>query len=321
MKRWLVAGLVVIVLGGAAAWLGREALMARYYVHKLLAAADADVAGLADEAPTWGDGITDRLVECLTSDDATACGRASTALVRLAADGKATAIAGRLADRFATFSPAGREAALDCAAAVVAANQPDAAAACRALVRPALQHPDTAVRVRAATMALRPELDQFDLLVPLLKDPAAEVRRLALLAVGPSRTLIADDDLLRWLHDDDPEVRRLTETALRSRGLRSRDIKLGRLLTDPRSAARLELLILLRDDTELDLSAWLRRLSDDPVPAVRAAAARLADERQVFQLTDRLTAMATADADLTVRQAAAYHLRQLQAPVRPVAAP
>jgi hypothetical protein len=133
--------------------------------------------------------------------------------------------------------------------------------------------------------------------------------------------LIADDDLLRWLHDDDAEVRRLTETALRSRGLRPRDIKLGRLLTDPRPAARLELLLLLRDDGELNLSAWLRRLSEDPAPAVRAAAARLADDQQVFQLAERLAQMTKTDPDLTVRQAAAYHLRQLQAPVRPVGAP
>ena len=33
-----------------------------------------------------------------------------------------------------------------------------------------------------------------------------------MLAVGPSRSLIADDDLLNWLHDPDAEVRRLTES-------------------------------------------------------------------------------------------------------------
>jgi hypothetical protein len=322
MKRWLAAILLVILLGGgAAAWLGREALMARYYAHKLLTAADGDVPGLVEQAPTWGAGVADRLVDCLTDDDMTACGRISAALVRLAAEGKAATVAGRLADRFAALSPAGRDATLDCAAALVSCNQPEAVAACRSIVRPALQHVDAAVRARAATLALRPELDQADLLLPMLKDPAAEVRRTAILAVGPARALIADDDLLRWLHDDDAEVRRLTETALRSRGLRPRDIKLGRLLTDPRPAARLELLLLLRDDGELNLSAWLRRLSEDPAPAVRAAAARLADDQQVFQLAERLAQMTKTDPDLTVRQAAAYHLRQLQAPVRPVGAP
>jgi hypothetical protein len=175
--------------------------------------------------------------------------------------------------------------------------------------------------LRAAALASRPEIGQAELVVPLLKDSAPEVRRAAVLAVGPSRTFVTDDDLLTWLHDPDAEVRRLTEAALRSRGLRAIDVRMGRLLTDPRPAGRLELLVMLRDDDELDLCTWLRRLTDDPSPAVRAAAARLADERQVFQLADRLAEMAKADPDLTVRQTVSYHLGRLQPAVRPAAAP
>jgi HEAT repeat protein len=155
--------------------------------------------------------------------------------------------------------------------------------------------------------------------MPLLKDPDAALRRAALLAVGADRNLIADDDLLAWLHDPDPDAKRLCETALRSRGLRTSDLRLGRLLTDPRPAARLELLGLLRDDPEVELAAWLRRLSQDESPAVRAAAARLAGEQQVQALSDRLAQMAQGDPDLTVRPIAGYHLRQLQV-VRPVSA-
>src|SRR5205085_1312893 len=67
---------------------------------------------------------------------------------------------------------------------------------------------------------------------------------------------------------------------------------------------------------ELALSVWLRRLSQDPAAAVRAAAARLAGEQQVFQMADRLAQMAEADPDQTVRPIARFHLQLLQ-PVRP----
>jgi hypothetical protein len=320
MKRWL-AGIVVLVAVAAAAWFGRDHLKARYYVHRLLAAADAEAAEWIEQAATWGDGVPGRLIDCLATDDAAACTRAGAALSRMAAAGRTAAIVGPLADGFTGFSSPGRRTAIECVADWAAGSQPEVIAACRRIVRPALHDSDDVVRLRAATLALRPEVGQADLLLPLLNDPDAEVRRTALLAVGPERSLMADDDLLRWLHDPDAEVRRLTDTALRSRGLQSRDIRMGRLLTDPRPAARLDLVNLLRDDGDLDLSAWLRRLSEDPVPAVRAAAARLAEERDVFQLTERLAQMAKADPDLTVRQAVAYHLRQLQIPERPASAP
>ncbi|HEY1380148.1 MAG TPA: HEAT repeat domain-containing protein [Gemmataceae bacterium] len=312
MKRWLAGVTLLGLLGAVAAgWLCRDNLRARYYARQLLAASDADAAGWIERGGEWGSGVPDRLIDVLATEDATACSRAAAALARLGA-------ADRLAERFTHLSPEGWRAALECVAA--AADRPEAAAAARQLVRPALQHADTGVRLRAAALALRPEVGQAELLVPLLKDSSAEVRRTAVLAVGPSRNLIADDDLLHWLHDPDPDVRRLTETALRSRGLRAVDVRMGRLLTDPRPAARLELLGLLRDDGQLDLSAWLGRLCEDSAPAVRAAAARLAVEQQVFQLADRLAQMAQADPDLTVRQTVRYHLAQLQAPVRPAGA-
>lgn len=318
MKRWLGAMAIVALLGGAAAWLCRDSLLGRYYVHRLTTAGDADVAGWVGQAPAWGNAVADRLVDRLAADDATVCSRAAAALGRLAASGGTADIPTRLAERFADFSPVGRQAAIDCLAEL---DQSAGRGPGRQLVRTALHDPDPAVRLRAATLALRPASGHVDLLVPILNDPAAEVRRTAMLAVGPERSLLADDDLLRWLHDADAEVRRLTETSLRSRGLRSGDIRLGRLLTDRRPSARLQLLDLLHADGELDLSAWLRRLLDDPAPAVRAAAARLADEHQVFQLTDRLSQMVAADPDLTVRQAVVFHLRHIRSPVRPVSAP
>jgi hypothetical protein len=317
MKRWFVVFSLVIAGIGAAGWVCRNDLKARYYAHKLLTVADADVAAWVDQAGAWGDGVPERLVVCLTADDAGGCARVGAALARL----QNPTITARLGERFSRLSLPGQQAAIDCVFTLAPGQQPEVVAACKQIVRPAILSPDAGVRLRAAALAMRPEIGQAELLVPLLKDPDAEIRRAAMSAVGPSRALIADDDLLGWLHDPDATVRKLTEAALRNRGLRAVDVQMGRLLTDPRPAARLELLTHLQDDVDLDLSAWLRRLSEDPVPAVRAAAARLADERQVYQLTDRLTVMAKSDPDLTVRQAVLYHLGRLQSPVRPVSAP
>ncbi len=317
MKRWLVGAMLVAAGLGVAGWFCRAELKARYYVHKLITADDGDPGGWIEQAGAWGDRVPDRLLDCLTAADSNTCRRAVAALARL----DRLAIAGRLAEHFSKLSPVGQQAALECTAIIVARHQSDALAACRQIVRSALQHADAGVRLRAAALAMGPDIGQAELLVPLLKDPSAEVRRIAVVAVGPSRSLIADDDLLKWLHDPDADVRRMTEAALRSRGLRASDVRLGRLLTDPLPTVRLELLVALNDNTEVDLSAWLKRLSEDPSPAVRAATARLIEERRVVQLADRLAEMARSDPDMTVRQTVAFHLLRMQSAVRTVSAP
>jgi hypothetical protein len=317
MRRWLAAGAVLLVGFGVAGWVCRADLKARYYTHKLLTAADGDVAAWVAQADGWGDRVPERLLDCLTGQDATACNRAGAALARL----QSPVVAGLLAERFSRLSTAGQQAAIECATALVCSQQAEAIAACRQIVRSALQHADAAVRLNGAALALRPEIGQAELLAPLLKDPSSEVRRMAIAAVGPSRSLIADDDLLNWLHDPDADVRRMTDAALRGRGLRAADVRLGRLLTDPRPTARLDLLVQLSSDTEINLSVWLKRLSEDPSPAVRAATVRLIHERQVFQLTDRLAIMSTSDPEMTVRQTAVFYFGKLQPSVRTVGSP
>jgi hypothetical protein len=317
MGRWLAAGAVLLVGLGVAGWVCRANLKARYYTHKLLTAADGDVAAWVAQADGWGDRVPDRLLDCLTADDANTCNRAGASLARL----QPPAVAGLLAERFRRLSPVGQQAAIECATALLDSQQAEVIAGCRQIVRSALQHADAAVRLRGAALALRPGIGQAELLAPLLKDPSPEVRRIAIAAVGPCRSLIADDDLLDWLHDPDGDVRRTTEAALRGRGLRAADVRLGRLLTDPRLAARLDLLVQLRSDTDINLSVWLKRLSEDPSPAVRAATVRLIHERQVFQLTDRLATMSTSDPDMTVRQTAVFYFSQLQPSVRTVGSP
>jgi hypothetical protein len=155
---------------------------------------------------------------------------------------------------------------------------------------------------------MRPGLELLDAVTPLLNDPDAEVRRSAMVAVGPAAEILGTDDLLRWLHDSDAEVRQLCEKALRSRGLQDEHLRLGRLMTASQPRARLQVLDRLRYANDIEPAVWVRRLSHDPAPAVRAAAARAAAEQTLTTLTDRLEQMAQNDPCPTVRQLAQYYL-------------
>src|SRR5262249_45597767 len=126
----------------------------------------------------------------------------------------------------------------------------------------------------AVVLAMRKEIGLATAVVPLMGDTEAAVRRAAMIAVGASRELVPDDDLLPWLHDPDPGVRELCETTLLARGLRDQDVRMGRLVTDADFLKRLEVIGYLQHDDQVDPQVWLQRLSRDPVPAVRAAAAR-----------------------------------------------
>src|SRR5262249_14667024 len=119
---------------------------------------------------------------------------------------------------------------------------PDRVTVCRNLARASLTAEDVPSRVAAIHLAMQPLVGLTDQVVALLNDPAPEVRQVALLAVGMDADTVATDDLLRWLHDPNDDVRRLCEGALRGRGLQEEHIRLGRLITDSRAAARLQVL-------------------------------------------------------------------------------
>jgi HEAT repeat protein len=213
--------------------------------------------------------------------------------------------AGRTAD------PGLRAGALELAAALLGRPEaPEALPACRELARACLTDGDAENRGRAVGLALHPGMDLHRPVLPLLRDPSAEVRRLAMLAVGPAAEVIGTEELLHWLHDPDPEVRRLCEMALRGRKLSDNHIRLGRLLTDEQHQVRLQVLDHLSRAGDLDPGVWLRYLSQDPVPSVRAAAMRAAtDHFPQVTFSDRLEQM-RADPEPSVRQLAGHYLRE-----------
>lgn len=183
----------------------------------------------------------------------------------------------------------------------------------RDLVRACLQAKDAEVRVKAIQVGMQPGLDLLETVAGLLQDPDVRVRQAAIVAVGPAdpagRKAVLDEVLLPGLRDADPEVRRLTEAALRSRGLGTEHLELARLLIDPQPAQRMRVLDHLRRANDLDPGIWLRRLSQDPAPAVRAAVIRVMGQQTTVDLTDRLEQMAQSDPSPTVSYLAGFYLK------------
>jgi HEAT repeat protein len=189
-------------------------------------------------------------------------------------------------------------------------KEPAVLEACRHITRICLHDESASTRISGIRAAMRPEVMLLGEVVPLLADADAEVRRCAVLAVGASPSVISTDALLPLLHDDNAEVRHLCEQALRSRGLEEQHLKLGRLMTDPLPDSRLQVVDLLRrvQNLEPEPAAWLRHLSHDSSPAVRAAALRVGTEQSASVFRDRLEQMVQDDPSPTVRQIAQYYL-------------
>jgi HEAT repeat protein len=179
-----------------------------------------------------------------------------------------------------------------------------------------MSDPDS--RVLSIRMALHPDLKMRAELLQLLNDPEPRVRGAALFGVASAtdgKTLIADEDLFRWLHDPDEGVRKVCYDALVSRDRSESEIGLARRLSNPDPGERLKLLYDLRYEDEVpDPEPWLERLSRDQEPAIRAGAARvilevMSDRKQscpnwVARVTD-------ADPDPTVRRVAAFFRMEL----------
>jgi HEAT repeat protein len=180
--------------------------------------------------------------------------------------------------------------------------------ACRDVIRACLQDPDPDNRLAAVHLASHEEVGLHQCLSPLLADPNAEVRKSVLVTLGPKPEAVNTEDLLPWLHDPDAVVRDACATALRARGLQEAHLKLGRLKSHPDPRVRLQVLAQLRQTQDIDTQLWLRSLTHDPSPAVRAAAVRAASETTLPQLADRIHQMANNDPCPTVRQLASHFL-------------
>jgi hypothetical protein len=350
--KW-VAGVAVVllVLGGGVAWWQREGLTAWWVVRGLKQAEGAARQVWFDRAIGLGDAAVGPLVGCLITEQGhdPAVENALDALNGLARAGHAARVAERLVKAFPKLGagprvellrrmpewgddarpacvkllleaagqpePEVQEAGVDLAAALAGQAGEENLAAVREMARAGLRAAKAEVRLKAVRLCLQPGVEMLDQVVALLRDPSPEVRRAAVLAVGPAEQVVRDDLLLAGLHDADEEVRRLTEASLRGRGLRPEHLELGRLLTHPTPASRLQVLDRVRDmlddaQGDLDPGVWLRRLSHDHSPAVRAAALRMMSQQSVIDLSDRVDQMARSDPSPTVTQLAQFYQKR-----------
>jgi HEAT repeats len=188
----------------------------------------------------------------------------------------------------------------------------EALSAGRDLVRNCLASESGPNRLHAVQLAARPGMDLFEPVASLLNDSDVEVRRAVITVVGPAANVVLDDALLPSLHDDDPEVQRLCwEALLMKRHLTPEQIRLGYLLTAKEPTMRVQVIDYLHKVADLkDPAPWLTRLSHDPSPAVRAAAARAMSQLSMtdHSLLERLDEMARTDPSATVCLLAKYYL-------------
>jgi hypothetical protein len=193
--------------------------------------------------------------------------------------------------------------------------------ACRAMAERGLGDPLPGTRAAAIQLLLRqPMRGDKELLakvVPLLRDKAAPVRRAALLALAAEADVARDESLLPFLHDDDPEMQEICQMAMRKRGLTDDDLRLARMISDPSPATRVRVVLHFHRLPDLNLSAWLRQLSHDASPLVRAAAVRAAGDYPHVDLAERLRELASTDPDETVRLNAQHYLAARAAPALP----
>lgn len=313
-RRVLRALLPVLVLAVAAGVWQRERLWVGYCAVRLERAAAADRAAWGDKLAAAGEPAVPSLLELLRHDEPGVCTAARDALNAMAGtwptdDPRRPAFAAGFFDAEPRFSTPGRAAALDLLPIVLTPRTPAAGEKAREMIATAGKSESVEVRIQAIAAALRPEVDALSAVATLLADPIPEVRRAAIVALGPARDgrpAIADDELLKCLHDADAEVRHLCEMSLRSRGRSPRDIRLGRRYTAADPAERQKLLLDLAEEDELDVSVWLDRLTADADPAVRAGVARVAYARNL-DLGMRLDQLSQTDPDATVRRVANFY--------------
>jgi hypothetical protein len=371
-SKWTILGAVALGALAVVVWLEWTPILAWYYLRGLARAGEGEREVWVQRVARLDAAALPGLLDCLRRDEPRVCANARAALSYLIhrwgrQDPRTAALAGRLAEAFATRSLPGRRATLDLQGDLLlsapdqgpppaplvraagrildeavrspnkelnlqalvladllvdAAPPPDLLAAIHDLARAALTAADAAQRARAIHLArsraLSDKPDLLELILPLLRDPEARVRREALQALALRRYpqsdqyLINDDDLVAWLHDPDREVQRWCEKALRARNLSDLEIQLARLITDQRPKERLKVLVYLHRTRYETPGAWIGRLCDDPEPAVKIAAIRAAAEHPAAGLVERVKDLAQSDRSPTVRQVAEAYLQMME---------
>lgn len=322
---WRVAAGLAVVVAGAGGWAACNwtELQVRYTAYRMQTASnDEDREKWGHKLADFGDPGLSVLVELIrTGPPAVRASAAATVNAHLNSlpegDPRAVTLCGQVLDAYAACDEGGQGAVLSLLPTIVKRDGIAHVTQCRAVVEAGLKVSAVESRLTAIRAAMHPQVRMRVDVLPLLNAVEPEVRRAALVAVGPAvddEPVIGDEELFHWLHDPDEGVRTVCRDALVSRGRSDAEISLGSRLTHPLAGERLKLLLDLRyDDELLDPEPWLERLSRDPDPGVRAGSARVAVELAVerhFPTPVWVGRLADSDPDRTVRRIAQFYRAQ-----------
>jgi hypothetical protein len=316
MKRVARYGLVVVVILAAVAFWQRQALQIWWIARKI--DLNQEFEPLVQQLAEHDGAAFGRLLELLQRDQAELCDAVAASLAqRCEVWAEKSPFFDQLGEMILAhqgrLSNSGHTSVVGLLPRLLRGTSPEVTERFKPLVVGWLSHTEHTVRLRAILLAQREEFQALEAVLPLLKDSAPEVRRAAMLAVGPApvegEPLIETEKLLPWLHDPDAGVRRNCEIALATRGLSPVEIRLSRQITDQNPVERLKLLLQLPEDEEFRIDPWLERLSRDRDSAVRVGAARVALERGL-DFEDRLREMLQSDPDPSVRKILEHYGRK-----------
>ncbi|HEY2785246.1 MAG TPA: hypothetical protein VGJ05_09750 [Fimbriiglobus sp.] len=311
LKFVAIAAVVTLTLVGGVVAVQWKEIRARYAGYCLRSAADDAARSAAVRTLlTLGEPGADRVCEAILCGPAAVRSAASAEVQNVRADDLVLPmVADRCVATFSSADDAGKNAILDLVPVFLLGD----ASVAKELVKLALVDGSPDVRETAILLAVRPDVGLAAAVVPLLDNPAAEVRRAAAIALAPppasGSPAIVTENLFRRLNDPDPDVRALVAAGLKARGLSVTDVAFGRKLGSPVPEDRLELLFELRwaGGAVKDPGPWLQRLAGDAEPAVRAGAARVAVELGVAASAGWVGALADRDPDETVRLVAGFY--------------
>jgi hypothetical protein len=320
-RKWLgrcgLVALFVLVALVTWSWKNATLLKARYTAHQLhFATTDQDRAAAADRLLTLGPSGLTQIAGFIQSGDQ-ACRDAAVAAVDRKlkdlpeGDPSAIPITSQILDAFPQSDDAGKRAILGLVSLFLKHTGNTFAPKCREAIAGGMKMADPEARLLSVRLALYPDLKMQSELIELLTDREPMVRGAALFGaatVAEGETVIADEALFGWLHDPDPEVRKVCCDALVARGRTDAEISLARKFSSPEPSERLKLIYDLRyDDDVSDPEPWLERLGRDREPSIRAGAARVilemaAERKQKWPAW--VSRMMVADPDATVRRIA-----------------
>ena len=187
--RWAIP--LLLLLGGVGVW-QHERLWLSYCASRLESASDEQRSEWGARLARGGDKAVPTLLKCFQHDNPSVCVEAKTALAQISGswagdDPRRADFTQRFVALEPRFSTPGRAAALELLPDLLSKNRDGLAEKAKEMVVKVAKSEAVGLRVQAVAFALHPDIDALAAIEPLLRDESPEVRRAAILALGPLR--------------------------------------------------------------------------------------------------------------------------------------